>query len=521
MSRKSKKSKSKIHFWNGIRFKLITGLLLLVTLSGFLLYFLVMKLMDSNMESQITSDMQSLQTNTEVYVRQLLMLKGENNDEEGFRSCAGDIAEELFNTSQNRLILFTLDGEFLLSHGYTARQDMENLVKDIQVQEAYRSALKGNAAYQILSGPEERYDIYFTMPLTVAKKNIGLVSYYLDYSLNYQQYNQIARTVLNITLLILLLISCVLLIFMTNIIRPIQRLSRISGQVAAEIQNEQATTGNLIGKSLVSRRDELGQLSRDYRLMLRTVEKQFTKIQEDRDNILKLLNSKQEFYNNVTHELKTPLTTIKGYAQLMEDDGLTDEELFHTALDHIQRESTRLHQMVIQLLEMSDKELNTQLSPLDVAAVLNSVAASMTLKARRYQNKILMEGASSLIILGKEDRIRQLFINLIDNAIKYGESGEPIRAGVYPEDGRAVIRITNQGEGISPEAVEHIFEPFYRVDKEHSRELGSAGLGLSICRKIVEEHNGTISVESIPGGLTTFVVQFRLYEEESDHEEDK
>lgn len=250
--------------------------------------------------------------------------------------------------------------------------------------------------------------------------------------------------------------------------------------------------------------------------MLRTIEKQFTKIQEDRNNILQLLNSKQEFYNNVTHELKTPLTTIKGYAQLLEADGLEDEELFHTALTHIQHESSRLHQMVIQLLEMSDKELHTQLVPFNISSTLNSVAASMSLKARRYENDILTETTSVLMILGHEERIRQLFINLIDNAIKYGQAKEPIIASASLWGEKAVIQISNKGSGIPLEELDSIFDPFYRVDKEQSREMGSAGLGLSICRKIVEEHHGEITAESKPDELTTFTVSFALYEE--DHE---
>ena len=112
--------------------------------------------------------------------------------------------------------------------------------------------------------------------------------------------------VLEITLLIMLLISGIILLSLTGITGPIQKLSKISSRVTAEIKNNKISTGKLIGKSLTGRKDELGQLSRDYSLMLNTMENQFVKIQEDRNSILQLLNSKQEFYNNVTHELKTP-----------------------------------------------------------------------------------------------------------------------------------------------------------------------------------------------------------------------
>lgn len=510
--------RKKIRFWNGIRFKLTSGLLILVTISAFLLYFLVIEMMNKNMETQITMDLQKLQSNTQVYVRQILMLNEQNNDEESFSASAREISEELYNTSQNRLILFTKDGEPLLNQGFESPDNPENLYQSLQYSSAFQNAVKGKAAFQIQAQNDGSYDVWFSMPLNIAGKNIGIVSYYLDYSSFYRQYTQVARMILNLTLLILLLITGVILLFLTNLIKPIQKLGKISSRVTAELKNDKVSTQNLIGKSLTKRKDELGQLSRDYSLMLKTVENQFLRIQEDRNNILQLLNSKQEFYNNVTHELKTPLTTIKGYAQLLEDDGLGDEELFHTALTHIQHESSRLHQMVIQLLEMSDKALNTSLTPIDLTAILNSVASSMTLKARRYNNEILTSGNDTVLILGHEGRMRQLFINLIDNAIKYGISEEPIQVSSRIIDGKAVVQVTNQGEGIAPEAMEHIFDPFYRVDKEHSRELGSAGLGLSICQKIVEEYKGQISVDSIPGKTTTFTVTFEPYKEDIDDE---
>lgn len=472
------------------------------------------------MESQITSDLQKLQGNTEVYVRQFLMLNERNNDEKSYRECAPDIAEELYNTSQNKLILFTGDGSTLLDYGFGNLNDRNSMYEDIKASMAFQTAAKGEAAYELNTGEQGEYDVWFSMPLVIAGRALGVVSYYMDYSGQYQQFNEIAQTVLEITLIILFIISFFILLFLSKIIHPIQRLSRVSTKVTDEMKNEKISTNNLIKKSLTRRKDELGQLSRNYSLMLKTIENQFDKIQEDRDNILNLLNSKQEFYNNVTHELKTPLTTIKGYAQLMESNGLSDEELFHTGLSHIQHESSRLHQMVIQLLEMSDKELHTQLMPLDLAATLNSVAASMSLKARRYNNKIITKGLTSLIILGHEERIRQLFINLIDNAIKYGQPKEDIIADAFLKDDRAVVQITNKGEGIIPEELNHIFDPFYRVDKEHSREIGSAGLGLSICQKIMAEHQGVITVDSEPGVSTTFTVSFTAYKEDTDDEND-
>ncbi|MDD7739608.1 MAG: HAMP domain-containing sensor histidine kinase [Lachnospiraceae bacterium] len=508
--------RKKIKFWHGIRFRMTAGLLFLAMLSGILLYAAATEMTRKNMEQQVVSDLQLLLENTKVYARQTLMLNNQNNDEEGFLNCASEIIEELRQTSRHRIALFSLDGTGLLSLGYEDSYEKDAVFDEISSKDSFANALSGQASYSLFITRDGRYEVWFAMPLFVEGKQIGIVSYQIDYSDSYQQYSRIVRMVLNITLVILLLITCAILLFLTGILRPVQRLSRISSRVAAQIREEKISTDHLIGPSLTRRKDEIGQLARDYNLMLQTVESQFTRISEDRDNILQLLNSRQEFYNNVTHELKTPLTTIKGYAQLLEADHMQDEELFRTGLSHIQHESTRLHQMVLQLLEMSHREIHTRMVPVDAAAVLTQVAASMSLKARRYHNEIRVEGLSELVILGNEERLRELFINLIDNAIKYGDLGKPIVAQIETEASFAVIRIINEGPGIAPESLPHIFEPFFREDKERSRELGSAGLGLSLCKKIAEEHSGTITAKSIPGKETVFLLHFPLYKEESD-----
>lgn len=238
-----------------------------------------------------------------------------------------------------------------------------------------------------------------------------------------------------------------------------------------------------------------------------------------------MLSSKQAFYDNVTHELKTPLTTIQGYAQLIQDNGTTDPELLQTGLDHILNESARLHTMVLQLLEMSNVKNNYQLHPLDLTALLVSITEAMELKANRYQSHLKLTCPEHLSVNGQEDRLRQLLINLIDNAIKYGAPHESIEitAGRRQKDVAAsfdpankgsvsdelvFLSIKNAGKGMTSEQLDHIFEPFYRVDKNYSREQGSSGLGLAICQKIAQEHHAHIEVESAPEGPTIFTVWF-------------
>ena len=505
----------------GIRFRLTVGLLALAAVGCVLLYALAMNQLDRSVEASVTEDLTSLQSNTAVYVRQSLMLEERNNDEESFRSAAKSIAEELYATNRRPLTLYSLSGERLLRLGDAGTAGSPAGAPEGQQQDpAFQSALEGSAAYSLHYGEDRTLTANFVMPVTVAGETIGIIGYSLDYTSLYRRFDQLAHTLLLGTMAVLLLICGVVLLYLNHILNPIRRLSALSTRVAAQMRKGAVPAPEEGAKPARGRharkrrraavpRDEVSELSQNYDTMLRTVGEQFTRIQEDRVRILQLLDSRQAFYNNVTHELKTPLTTIQGYAQLLEQAGAADGELFSRGLAHIQHESARLHRMVIQLLEMSDIDRGGSLEPMDAAAVLRSVAQSMSLKAVRYGCAIRFDGEESLPILGREERVRQLCINLIDNAIKYGAPGETIWAVADHSGSRASMRVINRGEGFTDEEAERLFEPFYRVDKEHSREMGSAGLGLSICKKIVEEHGGAIRARS-RGGYTVFEVRLPL-----------
>lgn len=165
--------------------------------------------------------------------------------------------------------------------------------------------------------------------------------------------------------------------------------------------------------------------------------------------------------------------------------------------------------MVVQLLEMQDKENPEEIKLLNLSEILRNVAEMMQIKARRYESCLALEGVEDTYLTeGREDKIRQVLINVIDNAIKYGKPKEEILLQIYRQKGFIMISVSNKGQGIKKEDLDNIFEPFYRVDKEKGKELGSSGLGLAISKKIMEEHAGSIRAESEPGVETVFTVSF-------------
>lgn len=467
----------------------------------FLITCFVKMQMRYNIEKQITEDMLQIRDNSLLYIQQILLLNDAVVDKDGFAQCIQAVEEQLKSIGYRETACYDPGGKLLIQNGNKLDQEI--------MREDFKRAMERDSTFTLNYGAHNLCDVYFTMPVEIMGNRIGFISYYFDYKEFCQkEWNTLGRTIW-ITALIFTLICLVIWIILCRVISSIQSLSRATSEISEYLTDNRFDSDAIEKLLLHKRKDEVGELAGNFLGLLRMTERQFQKISQDKNRILRLLNSRQEFYNNVTHELKTPLTTISGYAQLMEQNGLKDTELFCKGTDHILRESTRLHRMVVQLLEMQDEEKCPDQEYLDLSEILKRVADDMQIKATRQKNRLTLEGIErSYPVYGRADRIRQVLINLIDNAIKYGEAKEDIHLKITEENGSVEIAVSNRGRGIRPEELENIFEPFYRADKELSRELGSTGLGLAISKKIVKEHGGRIKARSIPGEETVFTVSF-------------
>lgn len=508
----SRKKTNRFRF--GIRPKMFLGLLVVFAISAFLLNFILTQQLSESMELQIEADLTKLRNNTEVYVRQVLLLEGDtiHDKNELFTRILPNLVQELSSANGYMLAFYNEEGQVLTS------TNPAFFTQETFPSEAFARVVDQNTSYYQLSYDTETYCYArFIMPIQYQDQPLFYIYYHVGYSdLQIENYQTI-QTVLHITMIVMAATLLFSILLLSHFITPLRRLTNLTSRFKEKGVNtkELQAQKEALSGSLSRRHDEIGELSLHYSEMLDTIQNQMKRIRQDRNHILQLLNSKQTFFDNVTHELKTPLTTIQGFAQLIQDNGTTDPELLETGLTHILNESARLHSMVLQLLEMSNQKQNYQLQPLDLTPLLSSVAQAMELKANRYQSHLKLTCPESLTVLGHEDRLRQLVINLIDNAIKYGAPHEPIEitAGRRKKDdgspSAVFLRVQNGGKGMTAEQMAHIFEPFYRVDKNYSREQGSSGLGLAICQKIVQEHHAQIDVNSQPGGPTQFTVWFK------------
>ncbi len=226
---------------------------------------------------------------------------------------------------------------------------------------------------------------------------------------------------------------------------------------------------------------------------------------QDVTDVKKLENVRTEFVANVSHELKTPLTSIKGFTETLRY--VDDIETRDKFLDIIEEEADRLTRLISDILILSDIELQKDFKKeiVDVNRIISHVDALMRNVGDKKDVNIVIKGEKVPNLVGDSDKFKQMLINLVDNAIKYSES-EEIIINRYYKDNQCIIEIEDKGIGISRDHISRLFERFYRVDKARSRAKGGTGLGLAIVKHIVLGFNGNISVESELNKGTKFII---------------
>jgi len=219
-------------------------------------------------------------------------------------------------------------------------------------------------------------------------------------------------------------------------------------------------------------------------------------------------NYRREFIGNVSHELKTPIFNIQGYVQTLLDGGIEDETINMKYLKRTNKSVERMINIVDDLEVIS--RLETEQSELDIQSfniiqLVEEVFDQLEMKASNMNINLKLENESSTdFAKGDRDKIQQVFMNLISNSIKYGKDSGLTRVRFFDMENNILIEVADNGIGIEEHALGRLFERFYRVDKNRSREIGGTGLGLAIVKHILEGHNQTINVRSTKGVGSTF-----------------
>jgi signal transduction histidine kinase len=275
-----------------------------------------------------------------------------------------------------------------------------------------------------------------------------------------------------------------------SIARPLEQLARTAHALGA---------GDLSARTGIARADELGALARAF--------------DEMAERVVALLRSQTELIANVAHELRTPLARIRVALDLAAEG---DARAARASLAEIAEDLSELEQLVEDVLASARMDLagNTATDAggpavrrerLDLAAVLDGAAERV--RHRHPERTIALEIDGSLpAVLGDPVLLRRALDNLLDNARKYSSPREPIRLRAAGQGERAVVQVSDRGDGIAPEDLARLFTPFFRADPSRARATGGVGLGLTLTRRIVEAHGGTVEAASTPGAGTTMTV---------------
>lgn len=235
------------------------------------------------------------------------------------------------------------------------------------------------------------------------------------------------------------------------------------------------------------------------------------RIRAQHENILRTARVRQDFTANVSHELKTPLTAISGYAELMET-GMIEGEAVKYYAQEIHHNSNRLLSLIndiIHLSEMDRTEYEVQMQPVDISELAKNCVDTFEITGGKRGISVRYIGEPAMVY-GNKELLEELLWNLCDNAIRYNKENGIVKVQVEKNKEEVLLVVSDTGIGISKEHQERVFERFYRVDKGRSKETGGTGLGLAIVKHIVTQHEAQIAMESTPGEGTRIEIKFPI-----------
>lgn len=267
-------------------------------------------------------------------------------------------------------------------------------------------------------------------------------------------------------------------------------------------QLKSKTPGSNLKNRIRSGGDVIGEVNAE---VLQWAERQKYEMEE----LQKMEAYRRDFIGNLSHELKTPIFNIQGYLSTLVDGGLYDTDIAEKYLQNAEKNVERMIALIEDLdtiHKLESGRVQMDMEKLDLVALAGELFELLEMKARHRGVRLQFKDSYSTALWVRADRnaLRQILTNLLANSISYGNDNGQTKVSFYDMDDRMLIEVSDDGPGISEEHLNRLFERFYRVDRSRSRNQGGSGLGLSIVKHLVEAHNQTINVRSLPGKGSTF-----------------
>ena len=364
---------------------------------------------------------------------------------------------------------------------------------------------------ELVKTEDGQYDVYKSFDQRVDSNFIDLVGYIkngdiifirANYS-NIEESSAISNRFLAISgIALVILCSILMYIFSYGITKPILDLSEISKEMS-ELKFETRYTGK--------RKDEIGDLGRNINTLSSKLEMTISELKAANAELEKDIAKKtevdemrREFLSNVSHELKTPIALIQGYAEGLADNVNDDEESRKFYCEVIVDEAQKMNKMVKKLLSLNELEFGNsglEFARFDVVELVRSVAVSIDVLAKNKEISVVFNATEPAFVWADEYRIEEVITNYLSNALNHCEDAKVIDISFKKHDDKIRVSVFNSGKTIPEEERLHIWDKFYKIDKARTREYGGSGIGLSIVKAVMEAHNEAYGVENHNAGV--------------------
>ncbi|MDF2530885.1 MAG: histidine kinase [Clostridia bacterium] len=479
-----------------IKYKAVLFLALLLILTLGISSYLVLRGIATNQQQRYESQLAQQTQLANLYIRQDYAKTTDTAIDAFMRGKGYELTRQIGQLTATHVKLYDMRG-----------QEIGNSspgLNSVDVKEVLEYALRGKISYQI-SGQS----LYYLAPVIISNNQVGVIQLYYAMEEDHQFY----RTIEN------LFISIGSIIFIMSFILGYLYFGRMANIIRSlKLAVDNVKLGNYREIPVVKQKDELGALRQGIYFMSSQIEENIKGMKEEQQKLtlavekLRALEQQQrQFIGNVTHEFKTPLTVIKAYIDLM-DMYPDDEKLVQDAKENIGKETQRLHDMVektLHLAALEKYEFELDMQSLQLDEILLEICDRMEGKIQKQGLQLYRE-LEPIKIYGDRESIFQIFVNLVDNAIKYNNPKGKIVIKSFMKDNDANIEIQDTGIGIPMELKDKIFEPFYTVDRNRSRQSGGTGLGLALVKQMVEKQHGSISIIDRKEQGTSFLIKFPL-----------
>ena len=464
-----------------IIWKFFAAFALLAVITVVILSFFLVVQLRSDVEAKISQRLKSNAVLTgEIFRKPML-----EADVPNIQSLANDLAAEL----HVRITVIDKEGN-VLADSEKAPYSMENHSNRVEFKAAMERGLGESSRFSRTLSYSMKY---VAVRIGDAREILGVVRIAVPLSEVQLELHRLYEAVLFGALAAICAAMIIAYFVARSISSPIRRMKEIAQRISK---------GQFAEKARIKSSDELADLAEALDAMAGELQVKIERLRH-MDSV------RTDFVANVSHELKTPLTSIRGFVETLEDGAIDDTSNARRFLAIIKKHTERLGNIIDDLLRLSELESGgkMEMTKVDLKGLIDEVVMGFGhALAVKHQTLDVGTQTGDFTIKGDRSKLEQVFVNLIDNAIKYSKESGRINVRLSETDRCVVITVEDDGIGIPKEDIERVFERFYRVDKAHSRELGGTGLGLSIAKHIVLAHKGEICIDSEPGKGTQVLV---------------